>query len=307
MPVTTSRVLVRARITFCIALSTSLAAPPLPIARADNAKRACVAASTEGQTLRKEDKLLEAREKLRICATDPCPSIVKTHCTRWLGELEAQIPSAIVRAKDAAGGDVLDAEVTIDGKPSALGRPETVDPGEHVVTVTRTGGARVEKKFLLVDGEKGRILTVELPATGAPPATPSATSSAAAGADGAGATGEAPPVHGKHLPAGAWVLGGVGLVALGTSAFFAIQTSNDLTSLRQSCGHSCTDAQTSDGRTHALITDVSLGVGVATVVGAIAWAVFGRSDGSTRPGSAAATVEVRPVAGGALGTVGVRF
>jgi hypothetical protein len=286
-----------------VALGIALAALGLsaaPTAHADNAKRACVTASTDGQTLQKEDKLLEAREKLRICASDPCPSIVKTHCTRWLSDLEAQIPTGIVRARDAAGNDVLDAEVTIDGKPSALGRPEELEPGEHLVAAKRPSGVHAEKKFLLVDGEKGRLLTIDLPGSAAP-AAPGSEASAASGA-----TSSAPAAQGKSIPLGAWVLGGTGVLALGTSVVFALQTSNDFNTLKQ-CSPTCTEAQTAPGRTHASITDVSLGVGAAAVVGAIAWAILGRSDASAKPASGQATVDVKPIAGGAFGTVAVRF
>ncbi len=176
-------------------------------ARADDAKRACVAASTDGQTLHKEDKLIEAREKFHICASDPCPDVVKSRCTRWLADLEPEIPTVIVRATDAAGADVLDADVTIDGRPIALGRPETLDPGGHSVLVKRANGDSKEDKFLLVDGEHARILTVHLPkhasdaAAAAPPA-------AAVAAPDAGATSEtAQSGGGGGIPAGVWVLG----------------------------------------------------------------------------------------------------
>jgi hypothetical protein len=286
----------RTRVALGVTLLALLGAPP--IARAENTKRACVVTSTEGQTLRTRDKLLEARDKLRVCAADPCPSIVKTHCMRWLGELEAQIPSAIVRARDSAGGDIVDADVTIDGKASALGRPEVLDPGEHVARVKVASGVAAEKKFLLVDGDKGRVLTIDL-------ATPGPGQGSAHDAEAPTAS-SASSAHAGKVPLGAWVLGGAGIVALGASAYFA-EVTNDLSGLRKTCAPTCTDAQTSTAHTHALITDVALGVGVAAVAGAVAWAIFGRPDGRETPASAGATVDVRPVAGGAFGMVGLRF
>src|SRR5258708_17774735 len=85
------------------------------LANAQDVKHECIAASTEGQTLRKDEKLLEARDQILVCARDVCPGIVKSHCARWLTEIEEQIPSIVVRAQNAAGADLTDARLTIDG------------------------------------------------------------------------------------------------------------------------------------------------------------------------------------------------
>jgi hypothetical protein len=285
----------RTHATFFAALVCSLAGLLPAVAHAADPKRTCVTASTDGQTLRKDDKLLEAREKLLVCADDACPNVVRSHCTHWLSELEAQIPSAIVRVKDAAGGDVLDVgSVKLDGKDAGLGRPERLDPGEHTVTVVR-GTVSLEKKFLLVDGDKGHIVTLQLPASASPPE----------GTVASDTTGSSSSHSSGRIPAGAWVLGGVSLVAIGSFAYFAVQAGNDLSTLRATCAPACTSSQTSTGRTHALLADVSLGVGIAAAGGAIGWAIFGRTaDGSAKSG---AYLDVRPVAGGAFGTFGFRY
>ncbi len=274
----------RRRARVLVAVLVALAGLSPSAVRADVSKRACVDASTDGQTLRADDELIEARDKLRVCAADPCPPVVKTYCARWLSEVEEQIPNVIVRARDTAGDDVLDAQVTIDGRPSALGRPETLDPGEHVVVLRRANEASVEKKLLLVDGDRGRILTLELPL-------------APGSSDGARS--------GHGIPAGAWALGGVSLLAFGSFAVFAVEASNDLSDLRQTCSPHCTESRTSSGKTHATIADISLGVGIAAAGGAILWGVLGRTAGETP--TRAAIFDVHPMAGGALGTAGFHF
>jgi len=277
------------------ALVCSLAGSWPAVAQAADPKRTCVTASTDGQTLRKDDKLLEAREKLLVCADDACPTVVHSHCTRWLSELEAQIPSVIVRVKDATGGDVLGVSVKVDGNDAELGRPQMLDPGQHTVTVVR-GTVNLEKRFLLVDGDKGHVVTLELPASASTPADGTVSSDTAATSSPHGA---------GRIPVGAWVLGGVGLVAIGSFAYFAVQASNDLSSLRATCAPACTSSQTSTGRTHALVADLSLGIGIAAVAGAVGWGIFGRTtDGSVKAG---AYMDVRPMAGGAYGTLGFRY
>ena len=269
------------------------------LAGADESKRACVAASTEGQTLRKQDKLLEARDKFHICAEDPCPQIVKSRCTRWLSETEAEIPSVIVRAKDSAGKDALDIEVTIDGRPSQGGHQETLDPGEHVVVVKRVGGQGKEERFLLVDGERARVLTVQLvdPEAHAP-APLLATSSPGASSPPDKASG--------GIPAGGWILGAVGLAALGSAAYFYVQAGSDFSGLQHSCSPGCNDSETQPFRTHLLIAQISLGVGIAAAAGAVTWTLLSLPARHAR-GARAPVLGVRPIVGGVMTTIGLSF
>ena len=289
------------RTTVPAALSISLAALAALTPRAASAedtKRACVQASTDGQTLRKDDKLIAARDKLRMCSSDPCPTVVKTHCLKWLNEVEGMIPTAVVRATDASGNDVLDAEVTIDGQASKLGHPETLDPGQHVVVVKRANGEQKQENFLLVDGDHARILNVELPKPPAPSTAPPASS-----------IPEKPvESHSGGIPAGAWVLGGVGVAALVTSGIFFGVTSQEFSTLQSSCAPACSDSQMSNAKTHAIVTDVSLGVGIGALGVAVIWAIVGRGSGG--PAKTALTLpklNVRHVTGGSVATVGLSF
>lgn len=289
----------------CILLPPSLWTLVASDARAADRRRACVAASTEGQTLSQDDKLLEARDELRICASERCPAVMRSYCTRWLAALEARIPNVIVRAQDASGADVLDAQATIDGKPVQIGRPEAVDPGEHEVAVERSDGTHEQRKILVVDGDE-RVVVVRMaqptaarPQPPAPPAQPSTMRPEPVAA-----------VHGTKggIPAGAWVLGAVGVAALGASGYFALATWNEIDQLRTQCHSSCTPQQEQTGRTYAALTYVSLGVGAAAVVGAVTWALLSSSNGSGRSGAAwAPVVDVHPVAGGFVTSVAARY
>lgn len=289
----------------CILLPPSLSTLAAGDARAADRKRACVAASTEGQTLGQDDKLLEARDELRICASERCPAVMRSYCTRWLADLEARIPTVIVRAQDGSGADVLDAQATIDGKPVEIGRPAAVDPGEHDVTVARPDGTHEQRKILVVDGDE-RVVVVRMsqptaarPQPPAPHAQPS-TVRAEPAASGHGANG--------GIPTGAWVLGGFGVAALGTSGYFALATWNEIDQLRSQCHSSCTPQQEQTGRTYAAVTYVSLGIGAAALVGAVTWALLSSSKGTGRSGAAwAPIVEVHPVAGGFVTGVAARY
>jgi len=62
-----------------------------------DAKKACVAASTEGQTARDDGKLMDARKSFLSCARDECPAVVRKSCAQWLTDVEDRIPSAVIR------------------------------------------------------------------------------------------------------------------------------------------------------------------------------------------------------------------
>jgi hypothetical protein len=271
-------------------------------APADDTKRACVDASTDGQTLRKADKLIEARDKLRFCASSACPEVVRSRCTRWLSDLDAEIPSVIVRAKDSAGSDILEIDVVIDGHANAAGRQEVLDPGEHVVVVKRPDGQSKEEKFLLVDGEHARVLTVYLGGR-----APARAADGASSQHGDGDKDGPNEGHGGGIPAGSWVLGGLGLVAFGGAAFFYAQAASDLNQLRTSCSPNCTSSQTQPVLVNADLSYVSIGVGVVALGGAVAWALLDHKSSSTKSAVHVPVFDVRPVAGGALTTLGFHF
>jgi hypothetical protein len=260
-----------------------------PSANAQDTVRVCIAASTDGQTLRQQGKLLAAREQLIACARDACPPIVRSHCARWLAEVETAIPSVVVRAEDPDGADATRARLSIDGRAVKLdGHPVRLDPGQHTVAIENDGGARREERVLLVEGETSRRITLRFPpvAGASTPSTP-------------------PNRNGRSVPAGAWVLGGVGLVSLGVATYFGVTAKSDLDGLNATCSPHCSDAQTQPGRTSALLFDVFLGTGAAAVGGALVWALVFPARGP----SVAATprFELRPLAGGALTSLSVSY
>src|SRR5205807_1214100 len=109
-------------------------------ARAADVKAACVAASTEGQSLRDAGKLKAARDQFVSCARDQCPTVVRRYCADWLTDVERRLPSIVLRAQTSDGRDVTDARVMLDGQPLAEGlggTAITVDPGAHDVRYQR--------------------------------------------------------------------------------------------------------------------------------------------------------------------------
>src|SRR4051794_15860289 len=83
-------------------------------ARADE-KAACVAAVEEADTLRTKGSLKAAREDFIRCAQTSCPKVVRDDCATGLREVEAELPSVVIRATDGAGNDLADVRVEARG------------------------------------------------------------------------------------------------------------------------------------------------------------------------------------------------
>ena len=266
-----------------------------PVASAESAaetKKACVLASTEGQVARDDGKLLEARKSLLACARDECPAVVRKSCAEWLSDVEERMPSAIIRVLDASGSDVTDVSVSVDGEKIALdGRSINLEPGQHTAQLEAADGTKTEHKFLLAERQKSRIIDLHAaPASAEPgPAKVSADVSAQ------------PPTHGFSPPTGAWILGGVGIVALGSFSYFGLTAKHQLSTLQNSCSPTCTDSETKPGRTDAVVADISLGVGVVALVSAVTWTLLSPSSNERK--AEAARFELAPTSNGGFATL----
>jgi hypothetical protein len=254
---------------------------------ADPPKVACAHGAEEGQRLRAQGKLREAREAFTACAAERCPALIRSDCSGWLAEVEAAVPTVVVRASAAEDQqrELYDVEVRVDGVilTSRLdGRELPLNPGEHHFSFSAPGRATAEDDVVIRVGEKHRLLTVNLPSTHPVP----------------------PPVVAQPAPpppprvgAAAKVLLIGGGVALVTAAAFGTSGWLEERSLRRTCAPRCDQGDVDSARLRLRIADVSLAAGVVALAsaGVLIW---------TRP-AAGPTVGVAPLAGGAL--VAVRF
>ena len=132
-------------------------------ARADE-RTACVDASEHAQQLRDEQKLIQARAELLVCARDICPGPVKKDCAEMLADLTRRTPSIVVRTQGRGAG-VTDIVVSVDGRIAATrldGAPIPVDPGPHTLQVALAAPA-VDQNVVVAPGDHERLITVELP------------------------------------------------------------------------------------------------------------------------------------------------
>jgi hypothetical protein len=261
-------------------------------ARADGTKRACVAASSEGQALRDAAKLLEAHGRFVACARDECPAVVRKYCLEWLADVERRQPTVIFRAQTAEGSDMTGAQISIDGtlEPHALGTPIPLNPGEHTVHAEHAGMNPVDIRVAIIDGEKGRVVPIRFaPIAVAAPLAPVVV---------------ARPETARGVSPLTVIFAGLGVVGVGGFAGFGLKAQSDLSNLRETCAPYCSSSALDSVKREALVADISLGVGVVAL-GVAAYTLFARHDPPAI--EKGATIDVRPVAGGALAQVGARF
>jgi hypothetical protein len=287
-----------ARIAGASLLAAVVAGSTAPFVRAD-VKDDCMASAEQSQPLRRDGKLIASRQKLLACARAECPAFVRNDCTKWLGEVEAAMPSIIVRAVDAANGDIADVSVSVDGTQVATtldGREVPIDPGAHTIRYEHAGAAPVEDRVLIRETERARVLSVKFDV--------GAASRAARGESSGGGAAEKPASAGPPLLP--LLLIGAGAAAVGVGAYFWISGLNDRSYLQSTCAgaHTCTPAATAASKDKLQVGDVVAGVGVvAAAVGV--WLYLRARGASSQP--APPPVDVHTVSGGAVLDVRGRF
>ena len=265
-------------------------------AKADATAKECGEAYVGAQHDMHDGKLIEAREKLLVCARDPCAKALRPECTQWLADVEKAMPSIVIAAKSGKGDELHEVTVTIDGAPFVDrldGVAKDVDPGLHVFKLTTNGEPPVEQKVLVREGEKARVVAFVFgPETPAPSASPTTT------------TDETPTIVDEHRGPSrtpAWIALGVGVAATGAFAYFGLKGLSQW----NDCHDGCAQSHVDDGN-HAWIgADVSLGV--ALVSFGVATYFFLRHDDAPSPTTSTIGAGVAPVRGGAAASMGFTF
>jgi hypothetical protein len=232
---------------------------------------ACISAAEQSQELRRDAHLRAAREKLVLCARDACPRAIQKDCKRWLGEVEAAMPTVVIHAVDAAGGDIVGARALVDGvylDGALAGRAVALDPGEHTLRV-EAGERFVEQPIVIREGERDRLLPLRFP--------------------------DAAAARARPVPAGVWVLGGVGAAAITAGALLWVVGRSEHGTLYATCGvtHDCAEGDVDSARAKLVAGDIVFGAGLAAVGAAVWWGVSGAS-------AARSPVGIQPVAGGGV-------
>src|SRR5271163_1557459 len=103
----------RSRAAWGILVAVAVGMPRAAHADADDRseKKACIAASEDAQQLKLDGKLTQARQRLFACARAECPAVVRQDCAQWIAQVNAELPTVVLGARDAEGRDLIEARV----------------------------------------------------------------------------------------------------------------------------------------------------------------------------------------------------
>ena len=225
-----------------LALAAFVVAITIPsFASADEVDR-CVAASERGQKERRAGNLSEARTTFMQCAADKCPAVVKSACAEWLAQVNAALPSIIVVATDPEKKDIVDAKISIDGKPAALGRAVPLDPGAHSITVDAEGFQSMSQSIVARETEHNRAINFTLVRKAAVDTTEP----------------KPPPTESSGIRPITWIGGGLTVVALGSFAIFGLRGRGLAADLRETCKPTCSATERDEAKASYIAADISL-------------------------------------------------
>jgi len=230
-----------------------------------------------------DKKLRAARERLIACAKSECPDVLRRDCSRWLGEVDAALPSVVIAARSGSE-EVTEVSVLVDGRAladSLTGTALTVDPGRHVFRFEHDGSAPLEQTLSIREGHKNRLIEVDF-GGGADPAREKPEQSSV-------------PVYGLAA------LGGIGI---GSFVFFGLRAHSRKQDLEDCKGH-CAQDDVNAVRRDQLVGDISLGIGLFAL-GAAAYLHFGAND-ERSPSEASWQLGVAARADGGTGSLIRRF
>jgi hypothetical protein len=228
----------------------------------------CAEAFDASQRLSQSGKLQGALEQLIICAQPSCPAFLTRECTAEYERIQVSMPTVTLAATDEQGSPIVDVSVTVDGKriTDRIGGLATpVDPGFHEFVFERAGHPPVKVSVLISEGEKNKRVVAEF----RPPTAPADVAPSPPVASSAPALPPPPSSSTRRsVPIATYVLGGVGIAAIGTGVAFRLIGASDYDALEKDCKSACNPDDVDPVRTKYTISKVSMGVGAAALVGA---------------------------------------
>jgi len=260
-------VLAIAAVSFPAAVARAQEASEPASQQAPSVNAQCAQAYEQGQVQRKSGGLLQARITLQQCAQDECPDFIRNDCLGWFAEVQNDVPSLVFAAK-SQGRDLSDVRVYLGSRVLASridGQLLELDPGAYDLRFQSPGMEPQTKHFVLVPGERNRLIEVELVPLGT--------------AHDQVIPAPLPPRPRSLLLPG--IFAGVGAVGLGGFVGLGAWGRTNESKLERSCSPHCRQGEVSAVKTKYLLADVSLGVGVASL--AVAAYFFFREDAGDAP------------------------
>jgi hypothetical protein len=215
----------------------------------DDEKKVCVDAHEQGQLLRNDGKLHDARARFLQCARATCPPLVVRDCAQWEQEVLQSQPTLVIAAQDPSGHDTTDARVSVDGVllvDHLDADAYDVNPGAHTLRFETRGSPPEEMRVVLRVGEKNRRVSVHFRS---PETSPSE----------------------KRYRTGAWIAGTGTALGLAVFTTFAILGKEKQISLNdEHCAPHCPASEIDIAEREYNAADIGLAVGVVSA-GVLVW------------------------------------
>jgi hypothetical protein len=246
----------------CVA-AVSLLVFPSPV-RADDTpapdSAACKAAFEEADVLLHEEpvtKLLEARVKLRACASPTCRAWMVDDCSRSLRDVDARMPSVVFSATDTRGASLTDVIVRLDGEivqERFDGHGIEVDPGERRFIFEMRDGRSIERIVTIKEGEKAQRVSVVFEAPSPAPVAPTPVA----------------PAPRSSLRTLGWIGAGSGAAGLALGVAFGIKAMVHREDAACDTGGRCDAGPLADARSSATVATIAFVAGATLLAGGIA-------------------------------------
>jgi hypothetical protein len=223
----------------------------------------------------RRSRLLHARDALQTCLNEACAPMLRSDCAGWLKEVEARTPSVVVEAT-SGGSPVTGARLYVDGELRANGidgKAMELEPGTHSFRVEPSGAAPVTVEAVIREGEKLKVVRVDIPSANGSGKEPKANVTAPS------APSTPPAEKARPVPWTVFVAAGVGVAAAAGFGIFAASGSSMKGEL-DPCRPDCPESRLSEVRTQFIVADVFLGVS-AIAFGTAAYLFFTRPSVST--------------------------
>jgi hypothetical protein len=203
------------------------------------------------QVMKKEGKLVRARDLLATCSSTPCGDAsqasecdeIRAYCGKRLADVTNEIPTSSVRVEDDRGLPILPEWLEVDSLAVSPSKLTAFDPGPHEAKALYAGRIG-EAQFVLDSGQRdvNVIVRIDLRET----------------------------VQRRPIPLPVYALGATtiaaGLLALGTG-IYTVRSYQGL----DGCAPFCDPSQKGTLQATGYVTDISMLVALASAVGGTIW------------------------------------
>jgi hypothetical protein len=276
----------------------------------------CAQAYERAQEEKTNGQLKAAIEHLKRCVDAKCAKFIRKDCVQWMEDAKRALPTVVFSIREG-GDEIADVEILCDDKTLIRGldgEPIPVDPGLHDFTFNVPGLVPAERQVLIQEGERNRIIKVELgtpesiapppPSPPPPPAPPPPSPSS--NAEPTLSATPVPPLAESNLPSLAhalpYGLAGVGALGVVGFAVFATLGTSQKGDLERSCSPFCQSGQVDSAKTKYVLADTCLGVGLVSL-GIATYLLVKRHGESSSTRDAATSVSFIPQSSGSGGVL----